>query len=205
MRSYRSMIIVGIVSLLFVSCGTSGIFRQPSAIKPLAEYDEPVTRDMAQMLYPGFQEIQKEIRSQFADNSIQLREDGLRVIHQSGEQGYPEGYYTEMRVTVEPHFTRRMEFLGQAQTVTRNYLDPILVAVSLDWNTVFSPSFSGVIVDFRWVTEEINTLRFILDGNDVQSYLNAQMTLQELVDRNWVQATHGSEQLGRIELNALIS
>lgn len=202
---FIELMVIVTLTVLITGCGTSGVFREPSAIKPLDEYSGHVQRDMAQMLYPGFQEIQSDLRERFSDKQMEFREDGLRIVEKRDGGGYTEGYYVKLILTVYPEITATIDFLDEARVVTSKFLDPVLVAVSRDWNNVFSPSISGVVVEFHWTTGVNSTLELVLDGRDVQQYLNARMTMQELIDRSWIRARHGERNLGRIELNTLIS
>ncbi len=196
---------VSVVAVFMAGCGATGLFREPSAIKPLEEYRGDVQRDMAQMLYPGFREIQADIRERFPDKNLRFREKGLQVVEQRETGGYTDGYYVKILLEAEMDAPSGTEFLSQARQLTRAYLDPVLVAVSRDWNNVFSPSIAGIMVEFIWESGETNLLEFVLNGTDVQQYLNAKMTMQELLDRNWIRAKSGPENLGRIEINTLIS
>lgn len=201
-RRFFSLVWLGI---LFGCAGTQ-VLQQQEVIKPVGSYNDPVIRDVAQMLYPGFLEIRDEFGAQFGNSGVHLAEYGLQVRQITAEASMPGGYYVAVETILENSREESQAFMDQAQVITEKYLHNVLVALSRDWNTVFSPSITGIRVVFRWgeTRRSIgNMLTFLLKNEDIQNYLNARLTLQELVDQNWVEGSREGESLGRIELNGL--
>lgn len=195
-----------LILLLIVGCAGTKIFQQPEIIKPLDTYNDPVLKDVAQMLYPGFLEIKTEFQKQFGNNQLELMEYGLQVLQLPAEADISEGYYVSVTTRILSEVQHDIPFEDQAQRITEQYIHNVLLVLSRDWNNVFSPSIAGVKVEFFWGNHESpsqNMLSFILENQDVQDYLNARMTLQELIDKNWVEGVERGKSLGRIELNGL--
>ncbi|HKJ68176.1 MAG TPA: hypothetical protein VKA68_09500 [bacterium] len=205
-RNGNSTAVIILGSLLFLTgCGTSGPpgFDGRPIIKPLDQYESPMTRDVAHLLYPAFQEIQREIAARYSDHSLRFMSYGLQVIRIDKESVHKSGFYIRLEFTVTDRLDTRQSFLQQAQQVGTRYIHPALVALSSDWDRVFSPGIAGSMLIFHWKASTVNQLMCLLETQDTRNYLNAEMTLQELIDRNWVEGKHGEQNLGRIELNAL--
>ena len=190
----------GLVSVLLFSCAGP---RGSQTIKPLASYDTALQRDIAQMVYPGFLEIQEEIALQFPDKPIHILENGMQVRYLSRTPGFSDGYFIDIAVQIQPEFPEDMAFLKQAQQIGAVYFQKMLLAVSRDWNTMFSSSVTGTIFEYHWENKSNNRMRVIFHNTDVQEYLNARMTLQQLVDRSRVEGWQGTQPFGRIEINGL--
>ncbi len=202
---YCTSVIMYCSLVFWVGCSTSGPpgFDGKPVIKPLSEYQSSVARDVAHLLYPSFQEIQQEITVRYPDQSIRLMPYGLQVIRLDGKNLPESGLYIRMELFIAGRLNKSASFMQQAQQVGTNYIHPVLVALSSDWERVFSPGITGSIVIFHWKATTMNQLMCMFDTQDIRNYLNAKMTLQELIDKNWVEGKQGSEDVGRIELNAL--
>ena len=199
-------LLLGLFAVTLLGCAGPRVFQEKEVIKPVASYSDPVMRDMAQMLYPGFLNIREEFRQQFAQGRLQLTERSLQVVELGSKSGMPGGYYVAVKAELAPDFTETTSFLSQAQHIAEEYLHNVLVSLSRDWNSVFSPPVTGVRVTFLWEEHRRsagNRLTFLLKNMDIQTYLNARMTLQKLVDQNWVEGEQENRSLGRIELNGL--
>jgi len=193
-------------SLLFINCAGTKMFKQAETIKPLDTYNDPVLKDVAQMLYPGFLEIQDEFQQQFGDNQLELMRYSLQVKKLPGQSGISEGYYVSLTSRIHAGLNQNEQYLSQAESITEQYLHNVLVVLSRDWNNVYSPSMAGVDIQFYWGNRDTtfaNAIEYILQNRDVQDYLNARMTLQELIDKNYIEGTEQGKSLGRIELNGL--
>jgi len=197
--------LVGISAVFLLSCAGTREFREARAIKPLIQYESEVQRDIAQMLYPGFLEIQKEVEKRFSPETIHLKDDGMEVALIRDIPGMDSGYYVSISMEVFPQITGEMTFLEQAHIVGSGYFHKILLAVSRDWNRIFSSSLAGTVFIFEWKSDGRYRLRTVFDNQNIQDYLNARMTLQELVDKSWVEGWQDGGRVGRIELNGLQS
>jgi hypothetical protein len=169
-------------------------------IKPLDSYESSIQRDVAQMAYPGMTEIKDEMSVRLPENSYQFVEHGLRVEELIATAPKEPGFYLALEMNVHRGFRDGDTYLAESEGITRYYLQNTLVSISRDWNRLLSPTFAGSHIIFHW---KRNSLILFLATDDVQSYLNAEISLQELVDRNWVEGEEGDESLGRIELNDL--
>lgn len=148
--------------------------------------------------------MEEALDQQFPDRDVRFRKEGLEILEMSsGTPGIEQGYYAGLAITTPATFAVPYDFLEEAQRIGATYFPPILKLMSLDWNTVFSSSLDGIVLDIVWENDTTNRLRVIFDNQNIEAYLNARMTLQELVDKSWVEAWHGEESLGRIELNNL--
>lgn len=194
------LFISGVVFGVLLSCAGP---RGSQTIKPLESYTTPIQRDIAQMVYPGFLEIQEEIALQFPKIPVRIQENGMQVRYLSKVPDVSEGYFIEIAVNIEPEFPDDMDLLQQAQQIGTVYFQKMLIAMSRDWNTVFSSSVTGTIFQYHWETETQNRMRVIFRNTDVQEYLNARMTLQQLVDRSRIEGWQADQPLGRIEINGL--
>jgi len=190
---------------ILMGCGTSGLFERTGVqvIKPLEEYQEPITRDLAQMLYPGFVQVREDVEAWYAEQSLQFVQDGLQVLRDSGDAGYPPGYYIRMELSVTRRLDSEMNFVREAERIGGNYFAPLLIALSGDWERLFSNEISGTVMVLHWGSESSNQLTCVFDNQEIQSYLNGGITLQELVDKAWIEGRRDNEELGRIELNTL--
>lgn len=198
--------VVGIIAAVFlVSCAGPREFTGPRTIKPLLEYEAEIQRDLAQMLYPGFLQIQKEIESHFSPDSLRLKKNGMKVIIVNEIPGMVSGFYVNISAEITPQVTEDMAFLDQAHIVGGDYFHKMLMALSRDWDRIFSSSLAGTVFIFEWESGEQYRLKTVFENQNIQKYLNARMTLQELVDKSWIEGWRGEEQLGRIELNDLQS
>jgi|GEM_PF-1736677 len=210
MTGYRTnrFLWVGVLALLLAGCGTLGIGRPPlvpdsEVFRSLDTYDSAEARDLAQLLYPGFHQIRAEIQSRFPHRHLRLQENGFEIVRLQKEANVAAGYYIHLRLDAADKIPGSPDFLGQAEQVGAQYLPGVMQALSRDWEHVFSPSVTGTVIDYFWDAGSRNRMRCVFRNGDVQEYLNRQMALQELVDKNWIEGWQGDTKLGRIELNAL--
>jgi len=192
--------------LLIVECAGTKLFKQPETIKPLDAYADPVLKDVAQMLYPGFLEIRDEFQQQFGEGHLELMQYSLQVKELPEQSGISSGYYVNLTSRIQSGLPQNEPYLSQAEYITEQYLHNVLMVLSRDWNNIFSPSMAGVDIQFYWGsrdTTSTDAIQYILQNQDVQNYLNARMTIQELIDKNFVEGTEQGKSLGRIELNGL--
>ncbi len=194
-----------VATIILMGCGTSGLFERAGeqVIKPLEDYQEPITRDLAQMLYPGFVQVREEVTAWYADQSLQFVQNSLQVLRVLGDAGYPSGYYLRMELVVSRRLDGEATFVREAERIGGNYFAPLLIALSGDWDRMFSAEITGAIVVLHWRSESSNQLTCVFDNQEIQSYLNGGITLQELVDKAWIEGRQDNEELGRIELNTL--
>jgi len=200
------MISAGVLVLVTLISGCGGIQKtsreESPLIKPLMTYQSPIIRDVAQMLYPGFLQIVGELQTRFPDNTLTLANEGLQVTHLEQDLHIKQGFYVTMRFDVRNVDTENdTGFIRQSQWIAKQYIHDIFVALSRDWNNVFSPALTGTEMIFFWKGRKPSLLRFVFSNDDAQNYLNAHMTLQEFIDRSWVEGRVGSQSLGQIELN----
>lgn len=199
---------MGLAALLLAGCSTLGIGRPPvvpdsQVFRALDTYESADARDLAQLLYPGFQDIRAEIQSQFPHHNLRYLGNGFEVVRLSGEANVAAGYYIHLRFDAADKIIGAPDFVGQAEQIGAEYLPGVLQALSRDWDHVFSPAVAGVVIEYFWHAGTRNRMRCVFRNPDVQEYLNRQITLQELVDKNWIEGWRGDAKLGRIELNAL--
>ena len=204
----RRVLWLGLPLLFLAGCGTLGSKRPPlvpesRVFRPLDTYESPAARDLAQLLYPSFRKIRQEIQAQFQDHSLRCLEHGFEVVYLNEEGNVPPGYYMQLKFFSVDHRSGSAGFVTQAEQLGARYLPAVFLAMSRDWENIFSPSLTGTVIEYHWKTTIDNRLRCIIRNGDIQRYLNDEMTLQELVDKNWIEGWRGRAKLGRIELNAL--
>jgi hypothetical protein len=195
---YLFLVSTGLIS----SCAGPQIFttKPVEIIKPLDSYELAIQRDVAQMAYPGMTEIKDEMSVRLPENSYNFVNHGLRVQELMNAAPGEPGFYLTIEMNVHRGFRDGDTYLAESEGIARYYLQDTLVSISRDWNRLLSPTFAGSHIIFHW---KRNSLMLLLATEDIQSCLNAQISLQELVDRNWVEGEERDESLGRIELNHL--
>lgn len=190
------------LSFVLSACAGPQIFtsKPVEIIKPLESYGSSIERDVAQMAYPGMLEIKDEMSVRLPENSFRFVNHGLRIEQMDDSRPVEAGFYVTIEIDVHDGFRDGDTYITESEGVARYYLQDILVSISRDWNRLLSPTFAGSHVLFHW---RRNSLLLFLATEDVQSYLNARISLQELVDRSWIQGVESNTQMGRIELNHL--
>lgn len=194
-----------------VGCGTTGmigshvppVVPENLVFRPLDTYKSPAARDLAQLLYPAFQKIREDLQHRFQNHSLRYLENGFEVIHLGEESEVQPGFYIHLKLFSTDNMAGKAGFVSQAEQLTAKYLPAVFFAMSRDWDQIFGQSLTGTVVEFYWNAHTHNRLRCIIQNMDIQEYLNKKMTLQELVDKNWIEGWQGESKLGRIELNAL--
>ncbi len=207
-RNSRHIVVLLLVSAgLMLSCaGPEKVMKKKKkpgpveVIKPLSAYESPITRDVAQLAAPGLKEMQEELELRLPDNSFDFVNHALRVEQVSEMEPVSDGFYVTIELRVYKGFHEKNSYVVKATDVTEMYLRDSLISLSRDWNVLLSPNFSGSHIIYHWNQQGI---LFYLSNEDVQSYLNAQISLQELVDSNWIEGLEDDASQGRIELNDL--
>ena len=184
------------------ACAGPQIFttKPVEVIKPLDSYETSIQRDVAQMAYPGMTEIKDEMSIRLPENAYDFVEHGLRIEELKDAGSREPGFYVTIEMNVHRGFRDGNTFFAESEGVARYYLQDTLVSISRDWNRLLSPTFAGSHIIYHW---NRNSLILFLGTEEIQTYLNAQISLQELIDRNWVEGAKGDESFGRIELNHL--